>query len=417
MATLLNGNDTNRLVEVLAGSTALLNDTQGAGPLPLSLNALLADEAGSADSAANVATPATTHDGPLVTAALLDPVTDIVDGTLGTDTSNLLGIGDVLNLGTPSQLALAGDDGGAQPVFDATNVLVKDVHAQIEGLSHTSGTSDILHAVTNLGETVGLGTTGVVPPALDDCHTNLITDVVNAPSTLLNGGLDDVIAHVGGDLGDTLGATVDLVGAVLNGNDPLNPIPEILNGLTSSLQTLPLLNINGGDSATGGGLPGGLGGGLLNGAVGDLTGSSSGHLIDIDLGPANNNGLGLDLLATPDATHSASINAIDVGPNGPQLLDLGVLSGHGLLDLGSGGNGPLAGAGIIDIPSLGGAGTDGLVGGLLGGNVLGGSLLSGDIGSGNNTSAPIDIAALTDTFAAPLSGDHGILDLHGAHIL
>ena len=59
---------------------------------------------------------------------------------------------------------------------------------------------------------------------------------------------------------------------------------------------------------------GGLGGGLLNGVVGNLTGSSSGHLIDIDLGPENSNGLGLDLLATPDATHSASVNAIDVGP-------------------------------------------------------------------------------------------------------
>lgn len=457
MATLLNGTDTNRLVEVLAGSTALLNDTNGGSALPLSLNALLGDDTASADVTANAAAPAATDDGPLVTAGLLDPVTDVVDGALGTDTSNLLGIGDVLNLGTPSQLALAGPEGGAQPVFDATNILIKDVHAQIETLSHQSGLSDILHAVTNLGETVGLGTTGVVPPAIDDGHTNLVTDVVNAPSTLLNGGLDEVLGHLGGDLGDTLDAAVDVVGALLNGSDPLNPIPELLNGITSSLQTLPLLNINGGDSADGGGLLGGLGGGLLNGVVGDLTGSPSGHLIDIDLGPANGNGLGLDLLATPDATHSASVNVLDVGPNGPQLLDLGLLTNDGLLDLGGSGDagaggltgnllgssgllggllggegGPLAGAGgIIDIPGLGGAGVDGLtghllgpnglVGGLLGDHGLGGGLLNGDIASGNTTSAPItaplDIAALTDSFAAPLTGDHGILDLHGAHIL
>lgn len=453
MTTLLNGNDTNRLVEVLAGSTSLLNDTHGASALPLSLNALLGDDAGLADVTANAAA----SDGPLVTAGLLDPVTDIVDGALGTDTSNLLGVGDVLNLGTASQLALAGPEGGAQPVFDATNSLIKGVHAQIEGLSHTTGTSDILHGVTSLGETVGLGTTGVVPPALDDGHTNLITDVVNAPSTLLNGGLDDVIGHIGADLGDTLNATVDLVGSIINGNDPLNPIPELLNGLTTSLQTLPLLNINGGDSADGGGLLGGLGGGLINGVVGDVTGSSSGHLIDIDLGPENSNGLGLDLLSTPDATHSASVNAIDVGPNGPHLLDLGLLTNDGLLDLGGSGDGgagglgnllggtglpggllggagseggPLAGAGIIDIPGLGGAGVDGLtgnllghdglLGGLLGDHALGGGLLNGDIASGNTTSAPVtaplDIAALTD-IAAPIAGDHGILDLHSAHIL
>ncbi len=412
MATLLNGNDTNRLVEVLAGSTALLNDTHGASALPLSLNALLGENTADADVPTHAGTPAATGEDPLVTAGLLDPVTGIVDGALGSHTSNLLGIGDILNLGTPSQLALAGESGGAQPIFDATNILIKDVHAQIEGFSHTSGTSDILHAVTNLGETIGLGTTGVVPPALDDGHTNLITDVVNAPSTLLNGGLDQVIGQIGGDLGDTLHGTIGVVGAVLNGNDPLNPVPELVSGLTSSLQTLPLLDLTGGNGGVGSDVLAGLGGGLLGGTVGSITGSSSGHLIDVDLGPAMNNGLGLDLLATPDQTHTASVNALDVGPNGPQLLDLGVLTGSG----------------IIDVPGLGGAGSDGLVGGLLGGHGLadglghglGGGLLNGDIASDNAAStplnAPLDIAVLTDNVTS-LTGDHGILDLHSAHIL
>jgi hypothetical protein len=43
MATTLNGNDTNRLVEVLVGSTALLNDTNGGSALPLSFTALFSD--------------------------------------------------------------------------------------------------------------------------------------------------------------------------------------------------------------------------------------------------------------------------------------------------------------------------------------------------------------------------------------
>lgn len=547
MATLLNGNDTNRLVEVLAGSTALLHDTSGDSALPLSLNALLGDDTASANVSADASAPQAT-DSPIVTAGLLDPVTNIVDDTLGTDTSDLLGIGNVLNLGTPSQLALAGDEGAAQPVFDATNVLIKDVHAQLETLVDQVGVPEIGHAITTLGETAGLGTTGAVQPAADDGHTNLVTDVVNAPSTLLNGGLDDVIAHVGGDLGDTLNAAVDVVGALLNGSDPLNPVPELLGGLGSSLQHLPLLDIGSGDGSGSGGLlgTGGLLGGIVDGTVGNLTGSSSGHLIDIDLGPLDGNGLGLDLLATPDATHSASINAIDVGPGGPQLLDLGLLTGDGLLDLGGGSSGAgsglggllgdanpvgnllgsdglvghllggtalggvtdggalattglgngllngvvgnltgsstghlvdvdagpqdsngldlnllatpgsdpthsasvnavdvgshgpqlldlgaLTGSGIINVPGLDGAGADGLTGNLLGanglvshvlgGDVLGGGLLNGDIASGNTTtapvSAPLDVHALTDTITAPLTGDHGILDLHSTHIL
>ncbi len=457
MATLLNGTNTNRLVEVLAGSTALLNDTNGGSALPLSLNALLGDDTASADVAANAAAPAATDTGPLVTAGLLDPVTDIVDGALGTDTSNLLGIGDVLNLGTPSQLALAGEEGGAQPVFDAANSAIRELHIQMLDLGEDVGIPQIMREIKEVGTTVGLQHIGTTSPA-DDGHSNLVTDIVNLPNTLLHGGLDNVITEIGGDLNDILVSVGGLVNEVLNGSDPLNPISGLIDHLGLDLQTLPLLNINGGDSADGGGLLGGLGGGLLNGVVGDLTGSSSGHLIDIDLGPANNNGLGLDLLATPDATHSASINVLDVGPNGPHLLDLGVLTNGGLLDLGGSGDagtggvagnllggtgllggllggagsegGLLAGAGIIDIPGLGGAdadgltgnllGPDGLVGGLLGGHALGGGLLNGDIASGNTTSAPVtaplDIAALTD-ITAQLTGDHGILDLHSAHIL
>jgi hypothetical protein len=52
--------------------------------------------------------------------------------------------------------------------------------------------------------------------------------------------------------------------------------------------------------------------------------------------------------------------------------------------------------------------------------LLGGGLLGGGIASGNATaapvSAPLDIAALND-LTAPVTADHGILDLHSAHIL
>ncbi len=169
--------------------------------------------------------------------------------------------------------------------------------------------------------------------------------------------------------------------------------------------------------ATGAGSPLGNLGGLLNGSIGDLNGSSTGHLVDLDVGPENPEGLGLDLLSTPgaDPTHGLSVSAIDVGPGGPNLLDLGVLTGA---------------SGILDVPSLGGTGTDGLTGNLLGNLDLGGLLggtglasggLTGDIASGNTVSAPVnaplDVTALTDAVSAPLTGDHGLLDLHGVHVL
>ena len=388
MLTNLNAHDSSsRLVEALAGSTSLLSDSNGIATgsgLPLSLASLTGDTTANDDQHANASSD--------LALAPLEPVTALLHDPLGgTGGSNLLGLGEIFvdNDGAApnaSALDLANANEPLQPVFDATNVLVKDIHFQLETLSHQTGTSDIVHAITGLGEAVGLGNTGVLPPAADG-HTNLLTDVVNLPGTLLDGGVGDAVSQIGGDLGDTIHATTGLVNAVLNGNDPVNPVPELINSLGSDLQNIPLLTVNGGNNAGNGG--------LLGGIAGDLNGSSSGHLIDVDAGPHDPNGLGLDILAAPGTGgHTAEINAVDVGPNGPQLVDLGVLTGD-----------------TINIPSLNGAGTDGLVG-----NVLG-STLGGDIASGNHTSLPIDIAAVNDVLSGPIGGDHGVLDLHSAHIL
>lgn len=166
-------------------------------------------------------------------------------------------------------------------------------------------------------------------------------------------------------------------------------------------------NLAGTDGLLGNPIPSGNGP-LITAALGDQGASPSGHLIGVDAGPQTTNGLGLDVLSAPGGdTHTVSLDAVDVGANGPQLLDAGVLTG----------------AGLLDIPSLGGTGSDALAGvtsaegGLL--NGLASGALNGDIASGNSVTAPltapVDIGALTD--AAPLAGDHGILDLQGAHIL
>lgn len=149
-----------------------------------------------------------------------------------------------------------------------------------------------------------------------------------------------------------------------------------------------LLTVNGGNNAADGG--------LIGGTIGTLDSSSSGHLVDADVGSSPNGG-SVDVLAAPTATdHALSANAVDVGPNGPQLADLGVLTDHD----------------AINIPALGGTSADSLVG-----NVL------GDVSA---VSAPAEAApapALTDTadlhglLPAAITGDHGIVDVLGHHVI
>ena len=81
-------------------------------------------------------------------------------------------------------------------------------------------------------------------------------------------------------------------------------------------------------------------------------GEDTGHLIDADAGQPTSNGTGIDLLDVPTpASNVLNVTGVDVGPNGPHLLDLGVLTGT---------NG-------LNIPSLNGAGTDSLTGNILSG--------------------------------------------------
>ncbi len=183
------------------------------------------------------------------------------------------------------------------------------------------------------------------------------------------------------------------------GTGALGPVTGLLGNVLHDVQTLPLLSINGGNNAGDGGLLGGL--------LGDLNHSNTGHLADIDIGPSQSNGNAINLLAAPTSGdhHTIEVNAVDVGQNGPHLLDLGALTGS---------NG-------ISVPSLGGTGTDGLTGNLLGGLDLG-HLLGGNIASGNTTStsvsAPVDVSALVhDLIPVAMGADHGILNSHGTHIL
>ena len=334
------------------------------------------------------------------------------DGNLLGNDNGLLGnVGDLLGgglLGNGDGLTLAGNDGLLQPVLNAANTAVLDVHSVLEVAGHELGLPWTVHGLTNLGETIGLGQIGA--PAEADGHTNLVTDVLNAPGDILSGDLTGTVSHLGADLSDAVHAATSLVDQVLLGSeieqeagsgvghdDPTNPVDNLLQNLGHDLQGLPIVTVNGGNNADNGG--------LLGGTIGSLSNSSSGHLVDLDVGPPQPNGQAIDILAAPTSGdhHTVEVNAVDVGQNGPHLLDLGALTGgHGL-----------------DIPSLGGTGTDGLTGNLLGSLNLG-NISGGNVASGNSVSAPVsapvDVGGLLHDLI-PVNGDHGILDAHGTHIL
>jgi hypothetical protein len=408
MSALLPGtNAADRLVEALAGSTALAaHDSYDTANGPFSPACAPAADS-SVDPTGGATTPVSGALDGLPLAGLLDPVTSLLGDTSGGATDGSLPIignllqGEGLSNGLP--LTLAGADGAAQPVLDAANSVIRDVNSGLDALGQQIGAGDLIHHVTGADGTLGLGEIGVPTPSSVDGHTNLVTDLLNAPGTLLGGGgLGTVISQIGSDLTDGVNAVSGIVNSLLSTPDGLNIVPTLLTEVGHDLQNLPLLSING-DSANGGG-------GLLDGLLGNLSGSNTGHLIDANVGPAQPNGQSIDVLAAPTSGdhHTIDVSAVDVGQNGPHLLDLNALTG----------------ADGLHLPGLSGtgAGADGLAGNLLGNLNLGGLLGGGTMPVNTPTTpvacAPLDVTAmLHDLIASPLTTDHGILDTHGTHIL
>lgn len=327
---------------------------------------------------------------------------------------------------------LAGPGTTLQPLLDTANTTITEVHTELELLGFELGLENTVHHVISLGEVAGLAHIGTTPPALDG-HTNLVTDVLNAPSDLLDGQTDQVISNLGHDLTDTVQAASALKDSVIfDTSDPSNPVPELISSLGHDVSSLPLLSVNNG----------GPGAGLLNGSILDLSHSSTNHLADADVGPASNeNGLIFNLLSQPEAgPHSSlGLNLIDVGPTGPHLGDLSILTGSGLGLSGGGADGIVGdllhtvglngsdsgGLGGITsgIPAIGGAGADGLVGHVLDSLPLqvGNVLNSGAAAPATNAGAlPIpalhDVASIPDVLGS-LTGGHDGQGLHNLHLI
>lgn len=350
-----NGSSATRLVEAIAGSSGSIIDPASAtGSLPIlgQLGSVEGDTNAPSDGVAGSSL------------GLLDGVSSLSGDNTDTNAAS-------------SNLALAGQGTPVQPIFDAVNSGVKEFHVEIETLSHQTGTSDIVHSITNLGETIGLGEIGIAPAPVGP--TNLITDVLNLPASLLSGNLDGIISDVGHDLTDVIGSVMRVKDGIIFGNDPINPVPELIQGIGNDLSSLPILTVGDGQQ-----------GGVLDVLAGDLSHSSSNHLADVNVGPEQEGGLPINLLAAiePGPSHTAEVNAVDVGPNGPHLLAIDAVSGGSdslvgnLLNLGSPDASQSGTGGLPPLPSLG---------------------QTGDM-------AGLDLGSV-------LNSDHGVLNLHGVHVI
>jgi hypothetical protein len=316
-------------------------------------------------------------------------------GAPGTESSGLLS-GTSLGGLSLGGLNLGGTDGLLQPVLDTIGSLDGS-------LGNTAGTGGIVQGLT--GDTTGI--LGLSP------ESGLLNDVVSLPGSLLDGGnLDGGLSHIGTDLTNTAGAADGLLNGVLGDTDGSGTLSGLVNGITgetggsgsvsglvngldSGLLGNPLATVDGGNNANDGG--------LLGATIAHLTGSSSGNAVDVDAGPQTDNGLGLDVLASPnsDSGHTVGVGALDVGSGGPQIADIGALTGANALNTsalsGLGNSLGLNGLGLQDIAGThtgdlltvnGGnnANDGGVIGGIVGGSngASGGQLVNADVGPNQN---------------------------------
>ena len=321
------GTEQNLVSDILdAPSHALAGDVEGAVQPLLQDVARVASAANAlADSATHVADPGT---GVIGSGGLVSPVTGVADTAVGT------------------------------------------VHAALENVGHDVPLLNTpIHALTNLGETVGLGHLG-------DSGGNLIVDAVQLPSSILGGqDLGTALQPVLTDVGDTLAATTGLVDSVVG------IVGEGEGGLGGTLGSV--LGGNGGGLGDGGGLLGGTLGhvGGEGGLLGNLGLSGSGSEPLVDVGAFGQQGTPLavlDLLAPTrtEAPHGVDVAVLQAPEGQSSLVDLNVADSH-----------------TIDVPSLGGIGIDSLAGRLADTAPTMGSL--GQEGGSTGVALPV-IAELTD---------------------
>ncbi|TWB94669.1 hypothetical protein FBZ93_109109 [Bradyrhizobium macuxiense] len=331
MSSSLSSNAADRMVEVLAGSTALLaNPTGGLTDLPISVTSVLPDDS-LADT--TVAQPAHGLVDLLPATNALESTTSLLgDGTAavtGSDlplvgsllnTSDLPVIGSVLNAALPVEsdsTALAASGGTLQPALDtATTAVQSAVHSSADVLSQATALPDMLHGVTNLGQAIDLGS--ITTLGTGSGHANLVADVLDVPGQLLAGNLGETIAHLGADITGVVHAVSGLANTIVSDvSGLLSPVTGLVNQLSHGLLDNGLLDLGALTGTHGLNIPN-LGGVGADGLAGNLLGS-----------------LNLSLLGDSSASgHAASAPVaapVDLGAVAHDLLSP-LTHGHGILD-------------------------------------------------------------------------------------
>ncbi|WP_157080582.1 hypothetical protein [Methylobacterium variabile] len=279
--------------------------------------------------------------------------------------------------------ALLGPGAPLQPVANVANAVIDGVHGSLETLGHdVPALNDPLHAVINLGNTVGLGNLGET--------SNIVTDAVNLPGAVLGGHAPEAVTQAIADLGHVADAAGGVAGAVLGtgaSGGALAPVLDTLGGLTGT--------------GTGANGLGDVAQGVIQGLTGTGTGTGGAagtSVVSVTAGPEVAAPLvDLHVLAPASATpHAVQVEAI----GGPPLAGLHLLDGDS-----------------IAFPSLSGAGADALVGTLHETAASLGSLVGGEAAHGPSVDLGIvglDIGGLSDAPAAD-AGHHAAAPV--AHLL
>ncbi|AWN40317.1 hypothetical protein [Methylobacterium durans] len=295
---------------------------------------------------------------------------------------------------------IVGPNGALDPATNLLNQSVLDFHTTLEDVGHQNPTlNGPIHALTGLGEALGLGHIG--EPA------NLVSDALALPGGLLNGGGVSAVTPLLSDLGEVLNAGGTLLGS-LTGAASANGGLLSPNGLlapVSNLANAAILDLHAGIETIGHDVP------LLNDALHGLT--NLGETIGLGhLGETGN--LVTDVVNLPGGI----LGGDGLGSVSPILGDLGAVTNAagGLVDgltgavggLGQGGGGDLAGGVLAPVTGLldgaTGSANGGLLGGLLGGSGGGGDgalhpLI--DVGVGPATANPIADVAVASPSAEP----------------
>lgn len=281
--------------------------------------------------AGNALTDASNLPGALLSGGGLATVAPIL-GDLATVTSAVNTLAEQASAAPGTGGGLLSPTGALAPVAALANATVIDVHAGIENIGHdVPALNDTVHAVTGLGETVGLGHLG--EPG------NIVTDAANLTGTVLDSGGAGALAPVLADAGPVLATVGTLTGAItgaaasgLAGASPVQPVTDLLGSATHAAD-LPTQVVSGAAGLLGSGSAGAVpSAGALVGALAPSGGEGTHPLVDVAAGPSTPSpALAVNLVSPPaDTSHAVQVGAVDVGNAVPTLAAVHLLSGDGI---------------------------------------------------------------------------------------